>query len=162
MTAQGMLAEVPSDDRHVAFRDLIDNDGRYQAHPLGDPADALAVIQYTGGTTGAPKGAMLTHANLTAANAQYREITTRTDPPAMVEGEERTLCVLPLFHIFALSAVLILGLSLGVEIILHPRFDPAAVAKDIALKKVTVFPGVPTMHVALLSLPDIEKYDLTR
>ncbi len=160
MMAQGLLAEVPSDERHVAFRDLIDNDGRYQAHPVGDPAEALAVIQYTGGTTGAPKGAMLTHANLTAACAQYMETATRTDPPAMVEGEERTLCVLPLFHIYALSAVLILGLRQGAEIILHPRFDPAAVAKDIALKKVTVFPGVPTMHVALLNLPDIDKYDL--
>ena len=160
MTAQGMLSEVPSDERHVPFRDLIDNDGRHAPFSIGDPAETLAVIQYTGGTTGAPKGAMLTHANLTAACAQYRETATRAEPPAMVEGEERTLCVLPLFHIYALSAVLILGLSLGAEIVLHPRFDPAAVAKDIALKKITVFPGVPTMHVALLNLPDIDKYDL--
>ena len=161
LAAQGMLSEVPSDERHVAFRDLLDNDGRYERHPIADPAEALAVIQYTGGTTGLPKGAMLTHGNLTAACAQYTEVATRTDPPAMVEGEERTLCVLPLFHIYALSAVLILGLGLGAELILHPRFDPAAVVKDIALKKVTVFPGVPTMHVALLSVPDIDKYDLT-
>ena len=160
LAAQGMLSEVPSDDRHVAFHDLLDNDGRYQAHPIGEPTEALAVIQYTGGTTGLPKGAMLSHANLTAACAQYLETATRSDPPAMTEGVERTLCVLPLFHIYALSAVLILGLALGAEIILHPRFDPAAVAKDIALKKVTVFPGVPTMHLALLSLPDIDTYDL--
>ena len=161
LTAQGMLCEVLFDERHVAFRDLLDNDGRYQVHPVDDPAEALALVQYTGGTTGLPKGAMLTHANLTAACAQYRETATRSDPPAMVEGEERTLCVLPLFHIYALSAVLILGLALGAEVVLHPRFDPAAVAKDIALKKITVFPGVPTMHLALLSLPDIDKYDLT-
>ncbi len=161
LASQGMLSEVPRDDRHVAFADLIANDGRYVSHPVGDPGEALAVIQYTGGTTGAPKGAMLTHANLTAAYAQYRETATRTDPPAMTEGGERTLCVLPLFHIYALSAVLILGLGLGAEVILHPRFDPAAVAKDIALKRITVFPGVPTMHVALLNLPDFEKYDLT-
>ena len=161
MAGQGLLSEVPSDERHVAFRDLLDNDGRYEAPPLRDPLETLAVIQYTGGTTGSPKGAMLTHANLAAALAQYRETATRTDPPAMTEGGERTLCVLPLFHIFALSAVLILGLSLGAEIVLHPRFDAAAVAKDIALKKITVFPGVPTMHVALLGFPDIDKYDLT-
>ena len=161
LTAQGILCEVLFDERHVAFRDLLDNDGRYQVHPVDDPAEALALVQYTGGTTGLPKGAMLTHANLTAACAQYRETATRSDPPAMVEGEERTLCVLPLFHIYALSAVLILGLALGAEVVLHPRFDPAAVAKDIALKKITVFPGVPTMHLALLSLPDIDKYDLT-
>ncbi len=161
MAAQGMLSEVPSDERHVAFCDLLDNDGRYEVHAIGDPAEALAVIQYTGGTTGLPKGAMLTHGNLTAACAQYTEVATRTDPPAMTEGGERTLCVLPLFHIYALSAVLILGLGLGAELILHPRFDPAAVVKDIALKKITTFPGVPTMHVALLGLPDIDKYDLT-
>ena len=160
LQAQGMLSEVRFDERHVAFRDLLDNDGRYEAHPIGDPTETLAVIQYTGGTTGLPKGAMLTHGNLTAACAQYTETTTRTDPPAMTEGGERVLCVLPLFHIFALSAVLILGFGLGAEVILHPRFDPAAVAKDIALKKVTVFPGVPTMHLALMSLPDIDKYDL--
>ena len=71
MAAAGMLAEVKHDDRHLAFRDLIDNDGRYQAHPLGDLTEALAVIQYTGGTTGTPKGAMLTHANLTAACSLY-------------------------------------------------------------------------------------------
>jgi long-chain acyl-CoA synthetase len=79
----------------------------------------------------------------------------------MIEGEERTLCVLPLFHIYGLSAVMILGLRMGAELVLHPRFDPPAVAKDIVLKKITVFPGVPTMHVALLNLPGIEKYDLS-
>ena len=71
MAAAGQLSEVRYDDRHVAFRDLIDNDGRYEVHPLGDLTEALAVIQYTGGTTGAPKGAMLTHANLSAACGQY-------------------------------------------------------------------------------------------
>jgi long-chain acyl-CoA synthetase len=161
MTAQGMPSEVKHDERHVGFLELLDNDGRYHAHDLGDPAGALAVIQYTGGTTGSPKGAMLSHANMTAACAQYMETATRTDPPAMRDGEERTLCVLPLFHIYALSAVLMVGLRLGAELVLHARFDPAAVAKDIALKKITVFPGVPTMHVALLNLPGIEKYDLS-
>ena len=161
MAAAGMLSEVRHDDRHVAFRDLIDNDGRYRPHPLGDPAQALAVIQYTGGTTGTPKGAMLTHANLTAACAQYTQTATGGDSPSMSEGQERTLVVLPLFHIYALSAVMILGVRLGAELILHPRFDPAAVARDIAEKKVTIFPGVPTMHVALLNLPGIEKLDLS-
>jgi long-chain acyl-CoA synthetase len=161
MTAAGMLSEVKYDDRRLVFRDLLDNDGRFEAHPLGDPKDALAVIQYTGGTTGSPKGAMLTHANLTAACAQYCEIATRTETDALRAGEERTLCILPLFHIYALSVVLILGLRLGAEIILHPRFDPAAAARDIALKKITVYAGVPTMHVAILNLPGVEAMDLT-
>ena len=160
MTAQGMLSEVEHDERRVAFRDLIDNDGRFQAHDIGDPREALAVIQYTGGTTGSPKGAMLTHANLTAACAQYVEAATR-QANAVEEGKERVLCALPLFHIFALSAVLIVSLRLGSEVILHPRFDPAAAAKDIAEKKVTSFQGVPTMHIALLRLPNISTFDLS-
>jgi len=161
MAAAGMLAQVQRDDRHQAFRDLIDSDGRYQVHPLGELTQSLSVIQYTGGTTGTPKGAMLTHANLTAACAQYMETTIGADPPGIGEGQERTLLVLPLFHIYALSAVMILGIRLGAELVLHPRFDPAAVAKDIAEKKITIFPGVPTMHVALLNLPGIEKTDLS-
>ncbi len=161
MTAQGTLSEVQFDERHVAFRDLLDNDGHFEAHPVGDPKDALAVIQYTGGTTGSPKGAMLTHANLTAASAQYFEITTRTETAALEEGKERFLCILPLFHIYALSVVLILGLRLGAEIVLHPRFDPAAAARDIMLKKITVYAGVPTMHVAIVNLPGVETMDFS-
>ena len=161
MSAAGTLAEVERDDRHMAFRDLIDNDGRYQVHPLGELTETLAVIQYTGGTTGAPKGAMLTHANLTAACAQYVETASRTERSALTEGEERILCVLPLFHIYALTVVMLLGFRLGAELILHPRFDPAAAVKDIAAKKITAFSGVPTMHVAILNLPGVEKMDLS-
>ena len=80
MAAAGMLAEIARSDRHLAFRDLIDNDGRYRAHPVDDLTEALAVIQYTGGTTGTPKGAMLTHANLTAACSLYMEVMTRSGP----------------------------------------------------------------------------------
>jgi long-chain acyl-CoA synthetase len=161
MTAQGMLLEVRRDERRIAFRDLLDNDGRYQPHDLGDPAEAVAVIAYTGGTTGSPKGAMLTHANLTVACSLYREVFTRSGPDSLREGEERFLCILPLFHIFSLSVVLMLGFRLGAELVLHPRFDPAAAARDITLKKITVYLGVPTMHVAILTLPDVEKMDFS-
>jgi long-chain acyl-CoA synthetase len=159
MTAAGMLAEVKLDDRRLAFRDLLDNDGRYRTHPLGDLSEALAVIQYTGGTTGTPKGAMLTHANLTAACSLYMEIMTRSGPDSLRVGEERFLCILPLFHIYSLSVVMLLGFRLGAELVLHPRFDPAAAAKDIVDKKITVYMGVPTMHVALLSVPGAESMD---
>ena len=160
MSAAGMLADVRRDDRHVAFRDLADNDGRYQIHPLGNLGDELAVIQYTGGTTGSPKGAMLTHANLTAACSLYTEVMTRSEDGLRV-GEERVLCILPLFHIYSLTVVMLLGFRLGAELVLHPRFDPAAALKDIVEKKITVYLGVPTMHVALLSVPGVEKMDLS-
>jgi long-chain acyl-CoA synthetase len=161
MKAMGMLAEPRRDERIVAFADLLDNGGRYEVHPLGDLTESLAVIQYTGGTTGSPKGAMLSHANLSAAVSQYFEVLANDPASLLAEGQERVLCVLPLFHIFALTVVLLLGLRHGSEIVLHPRFDPAAVARDIALKKITVFMGVPTMHVALLNLPDVEKMDFS-
>jgi long-chain acyl-CoA synthetase len=160
MTAGGMLAEVKRDDRHIAFRDLIDNDGNYQVHPLGVLSDELAVIQYTGGTTGSPKGAMLTHANLTAACSLYTEVMTRGEQGLRI-GEERVLCILPLFHIYSLTVVMLLGCRLGTELVLHPRFDPAAAVKDIVEKKITVYMGVPTMHVAILSVPGLEKMDFS-
>jgi long-chain acyl-CoA synthetase len=161
MTAAGMLSKVKHDERRLAFRDFLDNDGRYTVHPLGDLTEALAVIQYTGGTTGSPKGAMLTHANLTAACAQYMETTVGAGRISADGGEERVLCVLPLFHIFALSVILVLGFRIGAELVLHPRFDPAAAAKDIEAKKITFFAGVPTMHVAILNLPGVEAMDLS-
>jgi len=161
MTAAGMLSEVKHDGRRIAFHDLIDNDGRFALHPLGDLKDAVAVLAYTGGTTGAPKGAMLSHANLTAACSLYMEVATHGGPDSLREGEERFLCILPLFHIFSLTVVMLLGFRLGAELVLHPRFEPAAAARDIALKKITVYLGVPTMHVAILSLPNVDKMDFS-
>jgi len=160
MKAARMLAEVKRDAAHVAFRDLIDNDGRYQVHPRGALEDELAVIQYTGGTTGSPKGAMLTHANLTAATSLYTEVMTRSDQGLRV-GEERLLCVLPLFHIYSLTVVMLLGFRLGSELVLHPRFDAEAAVKDMVEKKITVYLGVPTMHVAILGVPGVEKMDFS-
>ena len=147
-------------DGRIPFASLLANVGAYEPHPIGDPREAIAVLQYTGGTTGLPKGAILTHGNLTAATSQYVE-TTNVDPPVLVPGEERTLLVLPLFHIYALTAVMLLCVRLGAEMVLHPRFDLEAVAQDLAAKKVTIFMGVPTMFAALLAYPGLGELDLT-
>ncbi len=159
MKAAGHLAEVPADDCNVSFSQLIDNDGRYVPHDIGDPREALAVLQYTGGTTGLPKGAMLTHANLTAANQQY-VLTATLGGANLKEGEEHFLCVLPPFHIYALSVNMLFGVRLGATQTLHVRFDPAEVLKDLAAKKITVFPGVPTMYTAINQFPGVEQFDL--
>ena len=151
---------VTYDARRIPFVSLLDNDGKYREYPIDDPAETIAVLQYTGGTTGLPKGAMLTHANLTAAGFQYFE-TTKTDPPVLAGGEERCLLVLPLFHIYALTACMLICMRLGAEMILHPRFDVEAVIKDLAGKRVTVFMGVPTMYTALLSYPGLGELDLS-
>ncbi len=122
------------------------------------PSD-VAVLQYTGGTTGHPKGAMLTHANLTAAASIYRNWDRgRGYEP---KGNERAICVLPLFHIYALSAVLLRALRTGVEVLLRPRFDVEGVLADIEQGRATNFPGVPTMWIALAAHPGIEKRDLS-
>jgi long-chain acyl-CoA synthetase len=113
------------------------------------PAD-VALLQYTGGTTGTPKGAMLTHGNVTAAVAIYR---AWRDGDSLAEGQGRVLLMLPLFHIFALVAVLLRHLSEGHLIHLRGRFDAAEAVADIARHRITTFSGVPTMWIGILNAP---------
>jgi long-chain acyl-CoA synthetase len=157
--AAGQLSTVTWDDRHVSFSQLIDNDGAYQRHPVTAPAETVAVLQYTGGTTGLPKGAMLTHANLTSACQQYKA-TTGGSPPVLAEGGERFLAVLPPFHIYALSVNVLFGILMGAEIIQHVRFDPKEALEEVSGKSVSVFCGVPTMFTALINHPDTAKHSL--
>jgi long-chain acyl-CoA synthetase len=119
----------------------------------------VALLQYTGGTTGKPKGAMLSHANLSAACSIYK---AWGDPQRITEpGGDKIICVLPLFHIFALTNVLLRGLQEGNELLLRARFDVATTLADIEVKRATVFLGVPTMWIALANTPDIDKRDFT-
>jgi long-chain acyl-CoA synthetase len=121
--------------------------------------DDVALLQYTGGTTGLPKGAMLSHGNLTSAVSIY-DVWGK---PARAERNaiERVICVLPLFHIYALTVILLRSLERGDLISLHQRFDVEAVMRDIEVKRATAFPGVPTMWIAIASLPDLDKRDLS-
>jgi long-chain acyl-CoA synthetase len=125
--------------------------------PLVSPDD-VALLQYTGGTTGQPKGAMLTHRNLTAAVSMYRAWKAQ---PNIQPGRERVICVLPLFHIYALSSVMLSNLREGNELVLMPRFDAETVVKEIEVGHATAMPGVPTMWIAIANLPGIEKRDLS-
>ena len=160
MKAGKQLVDVPQDQHHLSFAQLLHNDGEFKPHEIKDPNDAIAVLQYTGGTTGLPKGAMLTHGNLSSACAQAWETVSGT-PQVLVEGEERVLAVLPPFHIYALTVNMLFGIRGAAELILHPRFDLEAVLKDLTTQKVTSFPGVPTMFTALINYPGIEKLDLS-
>src|SRR3981189_848837 len=122
--------------------------------------DDVALLQYTGGTTGLPKGAMLSHGNLTSAVSVY-DVWGK---PARAERNnpiERVICVLPLFHIYALTVVLLSSIRRGHLISLHQRFDVEAVMRDIEVKRATAFPGVPTMWIAISALPDLDKRDLS-
>jgi long-chain acyl-CoA synthetase len=159
MAEAGLVSAVFHDARTLSFAALLDNDGACERYPIGDPNDSLAVLQYTGGTTGQPKGAMLTHANLRTACGQIWE-TFNGETPVLQLGCERILSVLPPFHIYALMFNTIFCTRIGAELVQHTRFDPEAVIRDIEAKKVTVFPGVPTMHIAMINHPSIAQHDL--
>ncbi len=122
-------------------------------------ADDVALLQYTGGTTGLPKGAMLSHGNLTSSVSIYDVWGAKAR--AERNTIERVICVLPLFHIYALTVILLRCLRNGDLISLHQRFDVASVLRDIEIKRATVFPGVPTMWIALANDPTLESRDLS-
>lgn len=121
--------------------------------------DDVALLQYTGATTGVPKAAMLTHANLTAAVSSYMEWIQGQARPR--DDHDRVIVVLPLFHIYGLSSVMLRHLSCGNELMLRPRFEVEAVLRDIEVERATSFHGVPTMWTALVNYPGIERRDLT-
>ena len=125
------------------------------AWPVRKPDDVF-LLQFTGGTTGLPKAAMLTHGNLTAAVAIYRLWNSRPDVPSR---RNRVVGMLPLFHIYALTAVLLCTIRDGGLILLHERFDVEALANDIAVKRATYVYGVPTMWFAFLERATTQAID---
>ena len=148
-------ASVVEDSSHIFFEHLIDNDGAFQMAAI-DAANDIAVLQYTGGTTGHPKGAALTHANL-HANAVQLALWA----PGIAPGREKSVAVLPLFHSFGMTAVMNLGFMVGAEMILLPRFRAAEVLDVIDRERPSIFIGVPTMFSALVEQRDIGRHDLT-
>ncbi|WP_434091778.1 AMP-binding protein [Rossellomorea vietnamensis] len=116
----------------------------------------LALLQYTGGTTGFPKGVMLTHKNL-VANASMCDAWLYK----CRKGEEKMLGILPFFHVYGMTAVLILSVMQGYKMILLPKFDAETTLKTIQKLKPTLFPGAPTIYIGLLNHPDLKKYDLS-
>ena len=121
-----------------------------------DPLTDIAVLQYTGGTTGTPKGAMLTHANI-YVNVQQ----VASWAPELADGEERVLGILPFFHVFALTVVMNFGIAKGAEIVIMPRFTLDEALHLIDKARPTVMPGVPTLFNALMNHPKIKSHDLS-
>ncbi|MGD0450910.1 MAG: long-chain fatty acid--CoA ligase [Candidatus Bathyarchaeia archaeon] len=146
----------PPDVPHTfAFQDLMKKAicgfPNVQFHPNED----LAALQYTGGTTGTPKAAMLTHANLVSNALSFA---------AWIKGtaaQETFLTALPLFHIYGMTTSLTVPISLAAKMILMPKFEPTKALEVIQQHRVTVFCGVPTIYSALLASPELGKYDLT-
>jgi len=121
-----------------------------------DPVEDLALLQYTGGTTGHPKGVMLTHYNLVSNCQMCDKWIYKTE-----EGKEVVLGVLPLFHVYGMTTLMNLSIMLGSKLILLPKFDAKETLQTIEKQRPTLFPGAPTIYVGLLNHPDMHKYDLS-
>jgi len=160
LVQSGQVAAVEFDAQCQSFAQLLDNDGPPTPYPVQDLEETLAVLPYTGGTTGVPKGAMLTHANLSASTSQITATYVDNDRMLHADGTESFLVVLPLFHVYAMVCAMLFPVSLGAEIVLKPKFDPDAALKEISGRRISCFPGVPTMFSALVSHPEVERHDL--
>ncbi len=122
----------------------------------GDPATTVALLQYTGGTTGRPKGAMLSHRNLVANVIQANAWNTTRRP-----GEEVILAAIPFFHIYGLTIGALMGLADGATLVIQTRPEVGELLRLISRYRPTQFPGVPALYQALLDRPDLARYRLT-
>ncbi|WP_321389152.1 long-chain fatty acid--CoA ligase [Emcibacter sp.] len=142
---RSMVSAVVRDDYHVDFADLVNC--TTPAVPVEiDPDNDVAVLQYTGGTTGVPKGAMLTHSNILMNVEQMVEWTHNLEL-----GKEVLPGFLPFFHVFAMTVVMVLSLRVGARIPILPKFELEAAVKLMRRERPTMFAGVPTMYTAMLN-----------
>lgn len=145
----------PKDSYHVALNDLLASPD-FVVPPNILPDHHIAVLQYTGGTTGVPKGAALTHSNLYINALQSSRWMHGLEP-----GKERMLAVIPFFHVFSMTVAMNLSIANGLAIIIHPKFDIKMVLKDIDEKKPTLMPGVSTLYATINNYKFLDKYDLS-
>ncbi|WP_337019839.1 long-chain-fatty-acid--CoA ligase [Oceanobacillus massiliensis] len=144
-----------SNDTHV-WQQLMEKSSEDYLEVVINPEEDLALLQYTGGTTGHPKGVMLTHFNLTANVQMCESWLYKTN-----ERQGVVLGLLPFFHVYGMTTVMNFSIKQGSKMILMPKFNTLDVLKAIEKQKPTLFPGAPTIYVGLLNHPDIKKYDLS-
>ncbi|MFK8792938.1 AMP-binding protein [Planococcus plakortidis] len=152
----GMTVKVEHRGINHLFTEIMKTASQQITQPPFDFDEDLALLQYTGGTTGSPKGVMLTHRNL-ISNATMCDAWLYKSK----RGEETIMGIIPLFHVYGLTTVLILSVMQGNKMVLLPKFDPEQALKTINKQKPTLFPGAPTLYIGLLNHPDIQKYDLS-
>lgn len=137
------LAKVAQDSHIIAFEKLITM-GKVKAPLPIDPMSEVAVLQYTGGTTGVPKGAVLTHGSVSANVKQLCMLISMYE-----HHDDKMICALPFFHVFGMTVTMLMGIAYGAELILVPRFEVEQVLNLMIKKRPTMFPGVPTVYIAL-------------
>ncbi|OAO79538.1 Long-chain-fatty-acid--CoA ligase [Anoxybacillus flavithermus] len=152
----GMIVRVKHEgDCHLFTKALSLASGKVKETDV-DPIEDIALLQYTGGTTGFPKAAMLTHYNLTANTFMCTKWMYKCE-----RGNESILGVLPFFHVYGMTAVMNLSIMERYKMILLPKFDVETTLKTIEKQRPTLFPGAPTIYIALLNHPNLKKYDLS-
>src|SRR5699024_2262098 len=144
------------DSMAISFTDFLKQAVKSPEPVEIDPVEDIAVLQYTGGTTGRSKGAMLTHRNLLANVIQSYEYFKDT----IEFGKERFLTVIPLFHVFGMTSCMNLSIYTGSMSIMLPRFELEEVLETIKKLQPTSFPGVPTMYVAITNHPKVDQYGI--
>jgi long-chain acyl-CoA synthetase len=148
-------AHIPTTELYVRFKQLLRSPYQLEIGDV-DPQGDIAVLLYTGGTTGAPKGVCLSHYNL-YANALQSALSM----PSLARGRERVLAVIPLFHAFGLTSVMNTSIALGAQIILLPRYDLEEVLETIRTKHPGLFLGVPTIFSDIVSHAESKRHDFS-
>ncbi|TYS68994.1 long-chain-fatty-acid--CoA ligase [Sutcliffiella horikoshii] len=152
----GIVVKVEHSGQNHLFTEIIKQSEAQTIDVPIDPKEDLALLQYTGGTTGFPKGVMLTHMNLVSNTIMSVKWMYRCK-----KAQEKVIGILPFFHVYGMTAVMNLSIMQAFEMVLLPKFDPETTLKTIQKEKPTLFPGAPTIYIALLNHPDIKKYDLS-
>jgi long-chain acyl-CoA synthetase len=134
---------------HENFGEVVAEDAESAPPVAVDTVEDVAVLQYTGGTTGVSKGAMLTHRNLVANVQQMLDVCI--DDPAAFSNNQKTVAILPFFHIFGFTCVMLFGIRQGLNQLLLPRFDAEEVMDLVKGEEPVMFSGVPTMYMAINS-----------
>jgi long-chain acyl-CoA synthetase len=155
-----ILLAVDGSDQNISekaavFEKRLFNAGRSPSHLSIDPAEDIAVLLYTGGTTGVPKGAMLTHRNIVANTIQFAEWY------ALEPGAETFICTIPMSHSGGMTGVMNVPLYSGATLVLMKRFVAEAAAKAIEKYHATRFFSVPTTYIAILNSAEARRCDLS-
>ncbi|MBM7620518.1 long-chain acyl-CoA synthetase [Bacillus tianshenii] len=152
----GIVVKVEHNGENHLFTEVMKESQVNEIDVDIDPENDLALLQYTGGTTGFPKGVMLTHMNLVSNTTMSVKWMYKCK-----RAQEKVIGILPFFHVYGMTAVMNLSIMQAFEMVLLPKFDPETTLKTIQKEKPTLFPGAPTIYIALLNHPDIQKYDLS-
>ena len=152
----GIVVNVKHEGNTHLFKEIVKIKRKNLVEYDFDFEEDVALLQYTGGTTGSPKGVMLTHRNLVANASMCTAWLYKSKP-----GEESVLGIVPFFHVYGMTIIMILSVMQAYKMIILPKFDALTTLKTIQKQRPTLFPGAPTIYIGLLNHPDLKKYDLS-